>query len=224
MQAAPSKHSENLPVRPKRRWVKFASVLAVVFVFGVYAFRSAGRWLVVQDAVIPADVIVVLSGSMPDRAIEAAHLYKQKAAPEIWISQPVTPADRLAEMQIPFVGEDFYNQKVLLALGVPLPSTRITPQPSTNTEQEIEQINRLTHERNIHTVIIVTSSPHTRRVRMIWNSVIGNSPLLIVRHPDDDRFDADHWWRNSQDALDVVREWLGIANAIAGFPARPKVQ
>jgi hypothetical protein len=81
----------------------------------------------VQDPLVPADVIVVLSGHMPYRALEAARLYQQEAAPQIWVSRPVGPVQELAEMQIPFVGEDFYSQRVLLAtalclaLGVDFP-------------------------------------------------------------------------------------------------------
>jgi len=70
-------------------------------------------------------------------------------------------------------------------------------------------------------VIIVTSKPHTRRVRLIWHKRVGNDPRLIIRYVSDDPFDAAHWWRKTSDALDVVREWLGIANAWAGFPLHP---
>jgi uncharacterized SAM-binding protein YcdF (DUF218 family) len=127
-------------------------------------------------------------------------------------------------MQIAFVGEDFYNQRVLMAQGVPADAIRILPEPSANTAQEVEQIARLARSRDASAVIIVTSEPHTRRVRFIWRRLVGDSPRLIVRHPVDDAFDAAHWWRNTGDALDVVREWLGLANAWAGFPSQPKPQ
>jgi uncharacterized SAM-binding protein YcdF (DUF218 family) len=205
----------------RKRWF---IVFSILFVLGGVVFwivLHAGTWLVVQDPLAPAQVIVVLSGRMPERAIEAARLYEQNAAPEVWVSQPVSPTSELAEMHIPFVGEDFYNRRVLMALSVPADVIRVFPQPIVNTEQEIEEIGRLTRGTEIRTVIIVTSAPHTRRVRAIWNHLIGDSPRLIVRHPVDDPFDAGHWWRNTQDALDVVREWLGLANVWAGFPSRP---
>jgi uncharacterized SAM-binding protein YcdF (DUF218 family) len=205
----------------RKRWLVVFSILFVFVAAVLWIVLHAGTWLVVQDPLAPAQVIVVLSGRMPERAIEAARLYKQNAAPEVWVSQPASPISELKEMHIPFVGEDFYNERVLLALSVPADSVRIFPQPSANTEQEIEEIGRLTRGTGIRTVIIVTSSPHTRRVRAIWNRLIGDSPRLIVRHPVDDPFNAGRWWRNTQDALDVVREWLGLANAWAGFPSRP---
>jgi uncharacterized SAM-binding protein YcdF (DUF218 family) len=218
----PSGAAEGGPWRvPGNRWIiGFSTLLALV---GVVAWivLHAGTWLVVQDPLAPAQVIVVLSGRMPDRAIEAARLFQQKAAPEVWVSQPLSPTAELAEMHIPFVGEDFYNQRVLLAMQVPADSIRIFPQPAANTEQEIEEVGRMARDGGIHTVIIVTSSPHTRRVRTIYNRLVGDSPKLIIRHPVDDPFNAARWWRNTQDALDVVREWFGLANAWAGFPSQP---
>jgi uncharacterized SAM-binding protein YcdF (DUF218 family) len=175
----------------------------------------------VQDSLVPADVVVVLSGHMPYRAIEAARLYQQKAAPQVWVTRPIGPGGQLAEMQIPFVGEDFYSQRVLMAMDVPVLSIRILPDPTANTAEEIEEIARLAREEDLRTVVIVTSAPHTRRVRSIWKRLVGDSPRLLVRHPVDDSFNAARWWRNTQDALDVVREWLGLANAWAGFPAKP---
>jgi uncharacterized SAM-binding protein YcdF (DUF218 family) len=209
------------PDRRRTRRITFFSVVFVLLSGLLWVFLRAGVWLVVQDPLAPAQTIVVLSGRMPFRALEAARLYRENAAPQVWVSQPVGPAAQLAEMQIPFVGEDFYNQRILLAMGVPAGATRILPEPSANTAEEVAQIARLARDADMSSLIIVTSSPHTRRVHTIWHRLVGDSPRLIVRHPADDSFDALHWWRNTQDALDVVREWLGLANAWAGFPAQP---
>jgi uncharacterized SAM-binding protein YcdF (DUF218 family) len=208
--------------RLNNRWTVPFSILIVLVGAVFFAGMKAGAWLVVEDPLEPAQVMVVLSGRMPERAIEAARLYKQKAAPQVWVSQGSGPVAQLAEMHIPYVGEDFYNERVLIALGVPADTIRVLPEPSANTAQEIEEISRVARQSNMRSVIIVTSAPHTRRVRAIWNRLVGSSLRLIVRHPVDDSFDAAHWWRNTQDALDVVREWLGMANTWAGFPSRPK--
>jgi uncharacterized SAM-binding protein YcdF (DUF218 family) len=209
------------PARRRKRRAVFFLFLLVLLVGLLWAFLRAGVWLVVQDPLVPAQTIVVLSGRMPVRALEAARLYRESAAPQVWVSQPIGPAALLAEMQIPFVGEDFYNQRILIAMGVPVAATRILPEPSANTAEEIAQIGRLARAENLSAVVIVTSAPHTRRVHAIWDRLVGDSPRLIVRHPLDDPFDAAHWWRNTQDALDVVREWLGLVNAWAGFPSQP---
>ncbi len=125
-------------------------------------------------------------------------------------------------MHIDYIGDDFYNQKVLMALGVPADAIRILEDPAANTEEEVDEIARDLRQERAHSVIIVTSKAHTRRVRYIWRRRIGSDPHLMVRYANDDDFDSAHWWRHSHDALQVVREVLGLANAWAGFPLAPE--
>jgi uncharacterized SAM-binding protein YcdF (DUF218 family) len=210
------------PPKPKRRrtgrWIAL-TIFILFLAAAAFVFLRVGQWLVVEDPLAPADVIVVLSGEMPERAIEAAELYRQGMASEVWISQPESPAAELAKLNINYLGEDFYSQKVLLALGVPADSIRILDQPAANTEAEVDEIANDLRADGKTSVIIVTSKPHTRRVRAIWRRRAGQDLWLIVRYPDSDPFDAAHWWRHTRDALSVVREVLGLLNAWAGFPS-----
>jgi uncharacterized SAM-binding protein YcdF (DUF218 family) len=207
-----------------RRWILYAFLSVLVLLVGgcVGGLLYVGRWLVVEDPLEQAHAIVVLSGNLPGRAMEAARIYKGNFASQVWVSQPVGPAAELETMHIAFIGEDFYNQKVLMARGVPADAIRILMNPSANTEEEVDEIARDCRRDGAHLVIIVTSKPHTRRVRLIWNRRVGDDPRAIVRYVSDDSFDPAHWWRDTSDALDVVREVLGIANALAGFPLHPE--
>jgi uncharacterized SAM-binding protein YcdF (DUF218 family) len=204
-----------------RRWLILAGVFFILVVAGAVVFFRIGRWLVVQDPLVHADVIVVLSGSLPDRALEAAWLYQAGYADQVWISAPISPAEDLKAMNISFLGEDFYNEKVLLAKGVPLDAIHILERPSANTEEEVREISDGLRGDNFHQVIIVTSKPHTRRVRTIWRKLVQPDLHLVVRFARDDSFDGAHWWRRTHDGLDVLRETLGLLNAWAGFPLRP---
>ena len=207
--------------RRRQRWLLFTcalGALAFAFCLGV---RQAGAWLVVQDPLAPAHAIVVLSGGMPARAREAARIYQQNFAAQVWVSQPLSPEPELAQLGIAYVGESFYNQRMLMALGVPSDAIHVLQNPVANTEEEVREIARECRQDQAHRVIIVTSKAHTRRVRFIWRRLVGNDPAFVVRYASDDSFDAAHWWRTSSDALDVVREFLGLANAELGFPSRP---
>ena len=218
---------DNGRTRPRRRrWILYLCVGVLTLLVGscVFGLLFVGRWLVVEDPLEPAHAIVVLSGSLPDRAIEAARIYRSNFAAQVWVSQPVSPAAQLESLHIAFIGEDFYNQKVLMARGVPADAIRILMNPSANTEAEVDEIARDCRRDGAHLVIIVTSKPHTRRVRLIWNRRVGNDPRAIVRYVSDDSFDPAHWWRNTESALSVVREVLGIANALVGFPLHPELR
>jgi uncharacterized SAM-binding protein YcdF (DUF218 family) len=203
-----------------RRWLIWAGIPVVLATIGVLVFFGIGRWLVVQDPLIHADAIVILSGNLPDRALEAARLYSAGYASQVWISRPLSPTEELKTMKIFYLGEDFYNEKILLAQGVPVDAIRILERPSVNTLMEVREIGEFMRQNNLSSVIIVTSKPHTRRVRAIWNRLVDSDTRAIVRFANDDPYDGSHWWRHTRDGLDVVRESLGLLNAWAGFPFR----
>ena len=205
----------------KRRWLVPVGIFVVLAGAAATLFLTIGNWLVVEDPLVHADVIVILSGRLPERAVEAARVYHAGYADQVWISPPPSPVDDLKAMHISYLGEDFYNEKVLIAKGVPPDSIRILERADANTEEEVRQIAEDLHNMDLHSAIIVTSKPHTRRVRTIWRKLVGSGPRMIVRYPQDDVYDGAHWWRHTRDGLDVVRETLGLLNAWAGFPLRP---
>jgi len=201
-------------------------IAAVVLIFllclaVVMMFRGAGRWLVREDALRPADVMVVISGAMPARAEEAAEIFKMGYTHDVWITRPESPSEDLKGMGISYVGEEEYSRQVLIHSGVPQEAVHVLPDPAIDTEQEIDEVALQMRLENLQSVIIVTSPQHTRRVRTLWHKLVGNEPAVIVRAAWQDDFDADHWWRNTHDAFAVVREMMGLMNAWFGLPVRP---
>jgi len=206
---------------PTRRVAVAAGVLLLLAACAVALLRDAGRWLVCEDPLAKADVIVVLSGGLPYRAEEAAKIYRMGCAPEVWVSYPVGPGADLASLGIPYVGEEEYNRRILIREGVPEKAVRVFPDPILNTQQEVREVARELQRTGKARVIFVTSPEHTRRVKTLWRKLAGGAGEAIVRPAANDPFDAAHWWRTTRDALAVVREYLGLMNAWAGFPLRP---
>jgi uncharacterized SAM-binding protein YcdF (DUF218 family) len=203
-----------------RRFLSLLLLMAAL-VCGTLAFRRVGRWLVREDALARADVIVVLSGSLPYRAEEAAKVCQAGFAPDVWLTRPDSPSDQLAEMGISYWGEEDYNRAILIHDGVPASAVRVLPDRIVNTEEEIEEVARAMRHEGKTSIIIVTSPEHTRRVRTLWRKLAGNTLRAIVHGAPEDPFDRDHWWRDTRDILSVVREMLGLLNAWAGLPIRP---
>ena len=158
---------------------------------------------------------------MPYRAEEAAKLYKMGYASEVWISRPEGPDAELEVLCIRYIAEEEYSREVLIRQGVPETAVHILPETIIDTEQEVEEVSREMQRSGKHSVILVTSLPHTRRVKALWHKLVGASPSASVHGAPEDPFDQDHWWRNTRDALAVVREVLGLMNAWAGLPVRP---
>lgn len=196
--------------------------LIVLCAAAVFAWRGAGRWLVRQDSLRPADIIVVLSGGMPWRAEEAARIFGLGDAREVWVSQPAAPVGELASMGIPYVGEEYFSREVLTHSGVPEGAVRVLPEPAGDTQEEVAEIAREMRRQRKTSVIIVTSPQHTRRVKALWRKLVGDDPNAIVRAALQDPFDADHWWHDTADIFSVVREFMGLANIWLGLPVRPR--
>ena len=208
------------PIRSRGRRILLATV-SVALLLTVIIFLNVGHWLVSEDQLEKAQAIAVLSGRMPLRAIEAAKLYRKGYARKVWLTRSAEPAQSLEPMGISFVGEDFYNTRVLIHEGVPPDAIRVLDPPIVNTADEITAISDALREEQGQSVILVTNKVHTRRTRILWRNLAAGKGKAIVRGVSDDPFNASRWWKNTTDALDVVREVLGILNAWAGLPLRP---
>ncbi len=205
-----------------------SGVLRLLFVSGCVGlalaaviFFGLGRWLVVEDPLAKAQAIVVLSGAMPLRAVEAAKLYREGYAPEIWLTHSTEPGKTLEEMGIPFFGEDRYNKLLLIHEGVPAEAIHVLDPAIVNTADEIRVAAAARKSGKDAAMILVTTKAHTRRVRLLWRRLAPSQARVIVRAASTDPFDPGHWWRTTSDALDVVREFLGLLNAWAGLPLHP---
>jgi len=214
--------ADSAPAKKQR----FARAVLFAVIGGVIAgasiiFLGVGRWLVVEDPLDKAQAIVVLSGGLPVRAREAAKLYNAGYAPQVWLTRGVEPAASLQEMHIAYIGEDYFNSLVLTHEGVPSNAIHILEPRIDNTADEIRTIAAELERQKEATVIIVTTKAHTRRVHTLWRGLSAGRGRAIVRAASTDTFAPYHWWRSTGDALDVVREVLGILNAWAGLPLHP---
>ena len=203
--------------RPRRRLI-LVTVSCVALALILVAFFGVGRWLVVEDPLAKAQAIVVLSGGMPLRAREAAKLYREGFASELWLTHSTEPGKTLEAMGIRFEGEEVYDARILIHEGVPSGAIHVLDPPIVNTADEIKVISMTLAQEKERSVILVTTKAHTRRVRLLWRKLAPHESRAIVRAASADPFDPRHWWRRTSDALDVVREVLGLMNAWAGLP------
>lgn len=201
-------------------WLGGCNIVVFLLAFG--AFLSAGSWLVREDPAQKAQFIAVLSGGLPERAFAAADEFKASGAREVWLTQPLQPGAAMRQLHLPYAGEEQYSRMVLIDRGVPPAAIRMLAPPINNTADELKTVFDELHSHPDAIVIVVTSKAHTRRVRAIWNVVSRGASHghVVIRAASQDGFDADHWWRSTNDILSVVREYLGLLNAWAGLPLR----
>jgi uncharacterized SAM-binding protein YcdF (DUF218 family) len=209
------------------RFLFLALGLTIVIAIGLapLGLRLAATLLIVEDPLQPARSVVVLGGQVPFRAAEAAAVYREGWAREVWLTQGGVYADdvALAKLGIERSPEHAYSRQVLEKLGVPSDSIRLLPGATQNTADEMRTIARELKASGGDRVIIITSKYHTRRVRVLWRALAGKNAEAIVRYTRDDPFDSAHWWRRTGDAMAVSREWFGLLNAWAGFPMKSRI-
>jgi hypothetical protein len=70
--------------------------------------------------------------------LEAAWLYRDGYAKEIWLTHPGVPADSLKELGIQYPSEDDLNVRVLRREGVPTKAIHVLDTSIVNTADELD--------------------------------------------------------------------------------------
>jgi uncharacterized SAM-binding protein YcdF (DUF218 family) len=179
---------------------------------------NVGNWLVKEDPLQKADAIAVLSGNFPARAMEAAALYHDGYAGEIWLTHPGNQTDALKEFGIRYPSEDAVNFQILRRQGVPAKAIHVLESPIINTADEIDVISNALTENGDDSVIVVTDKAHTRRVHTLWAKFGAARGTAIVRAVSDDTFNPSAWWKSTEDTHKVVHELMGMVNVWSGLP------
>ncbi|HLX12771.1 MAG TPA: YdcF family protein [Bacteroidota bacterium] len=188
------------------------------------SFPLIGHWLVREDIVHEADAIVVLSGNLPTRSLEAAKLYRNGYAKEIWLTHPNEKQVSLKDPSIHGPSEDVFNFNVLRHEGVPAETIHVLKTPIVNTADELDVISAALKSREDDSVIIVTNKPHTRRVYSLWNKYHSDEGQVIVHGVTNDPFSPSTWWKTATGKAQVIHELLGMINVWAGMPVHSASQ
>ena len=183
--------------------------IAAGYLFRTTLLERAGWYLVEEEAPVSADAIVVLSGSFPDRILEAVALYQDGFAPRIILCRapPNSAVRRLRALgvRVPWGGER--NRAVAEQLGVPPEAITIVDRAGGSTFTEALEILRYVHERGYQSFLLVTSKYHSRRAARIYRYLGGDSLRIISRPARDDGFRPDRWWHDRLSIRRVIIEY-----------------
>ena len=212
--------------RRVRRWPWLAALGGLVVVVVMYVghpllLRVLGEYLVVEQPLEKADTILVLSGHVPFRAMEAAALYRQGWAPGVLLTRGLRREgdDVLQTLGLNLLEEHEVNRQILLRQGVPPEAIALLDKEIVNTWDELGTAVRWLEEHGSQRVIIVTSKSHTRRVTLMWRHWQQGARRGVVRWTPGDPFDPRRaWWKDRGFAFMVLREYLGLMNYWLGFP------
>ncbi len=194
----------------------FAAVIIVL----VIIIPHMGTFLVLNHELEEADAIVVLMGGVAFRTLEAADLYHEGYSEKILMVQSYQAGEEiLADEGIVLPGQAEQSRRVALELEVAKEDLKIIEGEARSTFDEAQILAAYLEERtDLESLILVTSSFHTRRTYIIFNRVLpglDRDITLYSRASSYDDFQAEQWWQCRESAKMVVLEYLKLAYFIA---------
>lgn len=163
---------------------------------------ALGRFLVVEDPLEPADVIVVLGGDWKGRLEHGVELFQRGVAPRLlvtggrWVAPGTTESDLLAALA---------RQK-----GVPRAAI-LQERTSASTWEDAVRSLPLVCRMGARRVVLVTSSWHSRRARWVFRRVYGPWGIQVLSSPSAEwRFALERWWQYPDGGETVVVEYVRL--------------
>ncbi len=154
------------------------------------------------DDPTPSDAIVMLLGGPESRPYKAAALYREGYAPRIVLcaGQPAREG---------FARESHAAVRAMAVSGVPLSAITIIDKKTMSTFDEANAILPLAKERGWKSLIVVTTSFHTRRSRFAFSRIFRDSGIAIhIAAAADPDFDETNWFEHDESALVYFNETM----------------
>lgn len=166
---------------------------------GMYAYLDVSENSAFRHAVYA----VVLSGNARERAATAAALYRQGQIDTLICTGANVSADLRIIGRNETEGE--LSRQVLLQNGVD--STRILLQNRGSSTIEEMQIIAGFLEKRPGSLVIITSSAHTRRMWRLRKKMLPRDRDIYCFGVPSDRYDARNWWNSEEGLIAVNTEW-----------------
>jgi uncharacterized SAM-binding protein YcdF (DUF218 family) len=204
---------------PRRRLSVAIGITALLVAVGSM-FVGVGRFLAREHPLEKADAIFVFAGTLAERPLEAADLFREGYAP--WIVVTRSTIDQ-ATFQLEKRGVRIPTQydltrDVLLQLGVPA-AALVTPSfVHDNTGEEARTLRELALEHRWRRVILVSSKYHLRRITVAAGRTLrGTGVEIVVRGSRYDASLPDRWWTRRRDIRWVASEVPKLVAYALGF-------
>ena len=174
---------------------------------------AAGSFVVAKERPVHADAIVVLSGSIPDRILEAVDLYHEGWAPLIVLTEEsARPGREVLQRRGASLPETHeLNLSVAEQLGVPRTAIVVLDDRVNSTISEADVV--LAHLRRIgaRRALVVTSKMHSRRAALIFRARAPAGIEIVSCASRHDPYDPASWWRSRGYVRRLVFEYQKLA-------------
>lgn len=174
-----------------------------------------GNYLVASDPLKKVDAIVVLSGAESDRIPEAARLYSEGYSDTIILTDTglsKTPTPGTEETSIDPNG---IKAGELAEMGVPISNIILPGDIVSSTAGEAKAVLETMQKQDMESAMIVTDPYHTRRAKIIFDSVFQDTGIKLRMHPVDGHwFRPFTWWLHPQGWKYTLLEYFKLVYAL----------
>lgn len=196
----------------KKKWgiAIGSAMLVLLIIWGVRhdILRGLGNYLAYQNDLQEVEVIVVLAGSPLDRANEAARRYEEGWSDQVITTGGQVPHD-FAVMDIHLKECDLTAYQ-LIRQGVPDQNIHRIAYGS-STLEESDTVLQYCIQNEIGSVMIVSSTFHTRRIKRFFQTKFEQAGIDIsIRGASSSLFDLNTWWENEYGLLAVNNEYVKL--------------
>lgn len=173
-----------------------------IFICGLITFfimGYLGRFLIVNESVKKADVIVVYSGDSGERTLKGVELLKEGYADYIIFSGGAVYDDvRMTNLMTDHA----------VKLGVS--EDKIIKEPEASSTYENALFTKEILEKNgFKSMILVTSNYHSRRSQLTTKKILEKSGIEIITVSSNDEFNKN-WWKDGRSVLICINEYAKI--------------
>ena len=157
---------------------------------------GVGNALVAEDALAPADIIVVGLDAPEAGALEAADLVRKGITRRVVVlaGSETIVAQEFARRGVAY--EDPPTQSVRLLRDLGVERAELLRLPINGTEEAGQLLPKWCTQQHIQSLIVVTGADHSRRVRRVLRRNMRETPTqVIVRASRYSAFAPDRWWR-----------------------------
>lgn len=192
----------------------FLLLLLILFLFRLPLLQALGEYLVTQDSVEEAQIVVILQGSLPDRILHGISLYQRGYAQRVVMvrSHDFSCYDLMEEYGLELPGNVDLNHQVAVQLGVPQEDIIILPGKADSTFDEALIVNEYLQEEGVSSLYVVTSKYHSTRSKKIFTHVLGEERRVLSWPSPYDPFDPTIWWQERRQARNLLLEYLKLIN------------
>ena len=204
---------------------KIIALIILIFLFSIFIITYKfwlflpARFLLVKDNINKADCIVVLSSDTYFRIKKAVELYNSGYAKNIVVT--ITP-EREKELKEYyefgyriFGLKDISNKEIILKafeyFNKDPKDIYFTEKEVTSTYDEAIAIKDFMLKNNFKSLILVTSTYHTKRALLVFKLVFNKTGIKIYNCTAENKlYNPLRWWEKERDVEKIIREYVAI--------------